>query len=72
MEHVMVELAPGRQRSTPAAVEPQRDGYRSLWRSRRSRRVASTGQPPVRHSREAMRLRADMRAFDAALARWAR
>ena len=71
MEHALVDLAPGRQRSMQAVVEAQADRSGARWPSRSSRSLASAGRP-VRHRHEAARLRADMREFEAALARWTR
>ena len=71
MEHALVDLAPGRQRSMPAAVAAQADRGRTGWRSRSSRSQSSAGRP-VRNRHEAARLRADMREFESALARWTR
>ena len=69
MEHA-VELAPGRQRSTPAAAAAQPDEGRAGRRSRVSRSQVSPR--PVRHRQQAARQRADLREFESALARWAR
>jgi hypothetical protein len=71
MEHVLVDLAPGRQGGMPAAAAARPDGGRAGRRGSDSWRQASAGRP-VRHRQEAARLRADMREFQAALARWAR
>ena len=72
MEHVLVEVAPGRQRTTPVAAAVQPDSGRGTRRSRRSRQPSGTGWRPVRHRQDAARLRADLREFESALARWAR
>lgn len=70
MEHVLVDLASGRQRSMPAVAAVQAGG-RAGRRGRSSRSLASPGRP-VRHRQQAARLRADMREFESALARWVR
>jgi hypothetical protein len=76
MEHAVVELAPG-QRSmpaepaSPAAPAAQPKPSRERRRSRRPWPLESAGRP-VRHGQETARLRADMREFESALARWAR
>lgn len=71
MEHALVDLAPGRQRSTPAAAAAQPDPGQAGRQSRRARRQASAARP-VRHWQQVARYRADMREFESALARWTR
>lgn len=71
MEHVLVDLAPGRHRSTTAVAAAQPDRGWARWRSHRSVSQVSTGRP-IRHRQQAARLRADMREFESALARWTR
>jgi hypothetical protein len=82
MEHAVVELAPP-ERSTPAAravpavrgvpavraAQPDLSGERR--RSRRPWPLESAWRP-VRQREHGARLRADMREFESALARWAR
>jgi len=63
MEHVLVEVAPGRQRPTPAVAAMQPDRGRAQ-RSRRSRQLASDPWQPGRHRREAARQRAALREFE--------
>lgn len=75
MEHVLAELAPGRQRgippvAVPAAVQP--DTGRAGRRGRRFLRPVVAGQRPVRHRQEVTRQRAEMREFESALARLVR
>jgi hypothetical protein len=72
MEHVLVELAPGRQREMPVAGAAQPDRGRAVRRSRSSSRPARAGQQPGRHRRQAVRQRAEMRQFESELARWVR
>lgn len=69
MEHALVDVAPGRQRSMPAAVV-QPDQGRAGLRSRRPR--WQTSARPVRHRQQVALQRAEMREFESALARWAR
>ena len=64
MEHVLVEVAPGRRRATPAAAAMQPDSGRVARRSRRSRQQASEAWQPARHRREAARQRAALREFE--------
>jgi hypothetical protein len=70
MEHALVDVAPGRQRSMPAAAAVQPDQGRAGLRSRRLRWQMSAR--PVRHRHQAVLQRAEMREFESALARWAR
>jgi len=71
MEHVLVDLAPGRQRNTTAVPAAQPDRGRARWRSRSSVSPVSAGRP-IRHRQQAVRQRAEMREFESALARWTR
>jgi hypothetical protein len=70
MEHVLVEVAPGRQRTMLAAAAVQPDSGRGARRSRRSWQPSGTGWRPIRHRQDAARQRADLRQFESALARW--
>lgn len=70
MEHALVDIAPGRQRSMPAAAAAQPDQGPAGRRSSGSRWQMSAR--PVRHRQQAARQRAEMREFESALARWAR
>ena len=72
MEHVLVELAPGRQREMPVAGAAQPDRGRVVRRSRSPWRPARDGHQPGRHRREAVRQRAELRRFESELARWVR
>ena len=72
MEHVLVDLAPGRQRSLPALPAEHSGTDEAPRRSRRARRAASAGRRPTRHRQEAVRMRAELREFEWALARLAR
>jgi len=73
MEHVLVELAPGRQREhdTSAAAVMQSTRDPAVRQSRSSRRSAGARRP-ARHGQQAARQRAELREFQSALARWAR
>jgi hypothetical protein len=70
MEHALVDVAPGRQRSMPAAAAAQPYQVRAGLRRRRPR--WQTSARPGRHRQQAARQRAEMREFESALARWAR
>ena len=72
MEHVLVELAPGRQREMPVPGAAQPDRGRAGRRSRNPWRPARAGRQPGGHRRQAVRQRADMRQFESELARWVR
>jgi len=72
MEHVLVDLAPGRQKDMPVVAAAQPGGDRARRRSRSSRRAQSASWRPARNRQQAVRLRADMREFEWALARWTR
>ncbi|HEY7324972.1 MAG TPA: hypothetical protein VH520_09110 [Streptosporangiaceae bacterium] len=69
MEHALVDVAPGRQRSTPVAAAVQPDHGQAGPRSRSRLQMSAR---PVRHRQQVARQRAEMREFESALARWAR
>jgi hypothetical protein len=71
MEQV-VELAPSRQKDMPSVAAARPDSDRVGRPSRRSRRTEFVGRRPGRNRQEAARLRADLREFEWALARWTR
>jgi hypothetical protein len=71
MEDVLVELAPGRQREMPVTAQPPAGGGRAR-RPARSSRWSHRAVRPSRLRPQDARHRAEMREFQAAVARWVR
>ena len=71
MEHTLVELAPSRHQEMPAAAPAPPDRGRER-RPSRSPRWSASAVRPSGHRRQDARHRAEMREFEAALARWVR